>query len=129
VDPNELHKAIEIDELSPAAFEEQMSKYMEKRGWEIVARNNYDGGIDIRGFKEFKDGVIKKLIVQCKHWKKAIGPDVIRELIGAKEVEDDGYEKVMMVITSSRFTPGAREIADKHGVELIDGDMLLNETN
>lgn len=127
VDPNELHKVVKIDELSPAAFEEQMSKFMEKRGWEIVARNNYDGGIDIRGFKEFKDGVIKKLIVQCKHWKKAIGPDVIRELIGAKEVENDGYEKVMMVITSSRFTPGAIEIAHKHGVELIDGDILLNE--
>ena len=127
VDPEEQEKAIEINDLSPAGFEEQMSKFMEKRGWEIVARDNYDGGIDIRGFKEFKDGVIKKLIVQCKHWKKAIGPDVIRELIGAKEVEDDGYEKVMMVITSSRFTPGAIEIANKHGVELIDGDQLLNE--
>jgi len=127
VNPEEQEKAIEINDLSPAGFEEQMSKFMEKRGWEIVARDNYDGGIDIRGFKEFKDGVIKKLIVQCKHWKKAIGPDVIRELIGAKEVEDDGYEKVMMVITSSRFTPGAIEIANKHGVELIDGDQLLNE--
>ena len=84
VDPEEQEKAIKINDLSPAAFEEQMSKFMEKRGWEIVARDNYDGGIDIRGFKEFKDGVIKKLIVQCKHWKKAIGPDVIRELIGAR---------------------------------------------
>ena len=127
VNPQDMQRAEKIDDMSPAAFEENMSKFMGKRGWQIVDRNNYDGGIDIRGFKEFKDGTIKKLIVQCKHWKKAIGPDVIRELIGAKEVEDDGYEKVMMVITSSRFTPGAVEIAEKHNVQLIDGDTLLNE--
>lgn len=125
--PEDLQKANCIEAMSPAAFEEKMSKFMAKKGWQIVDRNNYDGGIDIRGFKEFKDGTLKKLIVQCKHWKKAVGPDVIRELIGAKEVEDDDYEKVMMVITSSRFTPGAREIAEKHHVELIDGDTLLNE--
>jgi hypothetical protein len=127
VDPQDMEKAKHIEDMSPAAFEENMSKFMGKQGWDIVERNNYDGGIDIRGFKEFKDGTIKKLIVQCKHWKKAIGPDVIRELIGAKEVEDDKYEKVMMVITSSRFTPGAIEIAEKHNVGLIDGDTLLNE--
>jgi hypothetical protein len=127
VDPQDMEKAEHIEDMSPAAFEENMSKFMGKQGWDIVERNNYDGGIDIRGFKEFKDGTIKKLIVQCKHWKKAIGPDVIRELIGAKEVEDDKYEKVMMVITSSRFTPGAIEIAEKHNVGLIDGDTLLNE--
>lgn len=127
VSDHESHKAVSINELSPAGFEERMSKYMGKKGWDIIDRNNYDGGIDIRGLKEFSDGVIKKLIVQCKHWKKPIGPDVIRELIGAKEVEDDGYEKVMMVITSSRFTPGAIEVAKKHNVELIDGDKLLYE--
>jgi len=127
VSDHESHKAVSINELSPAGFEERMSKYMGKKGWDIIDRNNYDGGIDIRGLKEFKDGVIKKLIVQCKHWKKPIGPDVIRELIGAKEVEDDEYEKVMMVITSSRFTPGAMEVAKKHNVELIDGDKLLYE--
>ena len=127
VNPQDMEKAERIEDMSPAAFEENMSKFMGKQGWDIVERNNYDGGIDIRGFKEFKDGTIKKLIVQCKHWKKAIGPDVIRELIGAKEVEEDSYEKVMMVITSSRFTPGAIEIAEKHNVKLIDGDLLLNE--
>tara|TARA_R110000796_G_scaffold121157_1_gene235298 strand:+ start:776 stop:3229 length:2454 start_codon:yes stop_codon:yes gene_type:complete len=127
VSDHESHKAASIKELSPAGFEERMSKYMGKKGWDIIERDNYDGGIDIRGLKEFPDGVIKKLIVQCKHQRKPIGPDVIRELIGAKEVEDDGYEKVMMVITSSRFTPGSMEVAKKHNVQLIDGDKLLNE--
>lgn len=126
VDPDQVEKAKEINDLSPAGFEEYVSKYLEKQGWEIIERQNYDGGIDVRGFKEI-DGVIKKAIVQCKHWKKPIGPDVVRELIGAKEVENDEYEKIMMVITSSRFTTGAIEIAEKHNVILIDGDHFLNE--
>ena len=32
-----------------------------------------------------------------------------------------------MVITSSKFTYGAREAAEQENIELIDGDKLLNE--
>ena len=74
-----------------------------------------------------KDGTIKKLLVQCKHWKKPIGPDVIRELIGSSKLEESDHEKVLMVITSSKFTYGAREAAEQENIELIDGDKLLNE--
>ena len=75
-----------------------------------------------------KSDTVQKLLVQCKHpyvSMKPIGPEVIRELIGSKIVEDDEFENVLMVITSSKFTPGAREIANKHDVILVDGDNLL----
>ena len=79
-------------------------------------------------FKEFKDGTIKELIGQCKHpmiSKKPIGPDVIRELIGAATLEESEHEKVLMVITSSIFTIGARKAAQEKNIELVDGDDLL----
>jgi hypothetical protein len=124
---HEIEKAKEIHELSPAGFEEYCEKYVSKLGWEVIKRNNYDGGIDIRALKEFKDGTIKKLIVQCKHWKKPIGPDVLRELVGSAEDEKSKYKKILMVITSSRFTPGTTKYAKKFNIELIDGDVLLND--
>jgi len=122
---HEIQKVKNINELSPAGFEEKMEDYVDKKGWKVTKRNNYDGGIDIRAIKEFKDGTIKKLLVQCKHWKKPIGPDVIRELIGAAELEESEHEKVLMVITSSVFTIGARKAAEEKNIELIDGDDLL----
>ena len=124
---HEIEKAKEIHELSPAGFEEYCEKYVSKLGWEVIKRNNYDGGIDIRALKEFKDGTIKKLIVQCKHWEKPIGPDVLRELVGSAEDEESKHKKILMVITSSRFTPGTTKYAEKFNIELIDGDVLLND--
>tara|TARA_Y100000296_G_scaffold44259_1_gene50876 strand:+ start:162 stop:2723 length:2562 start_codon:yes stop_codon:yes gene_type:complete len=127
---HEIEKAKTINDLGPGDFEEFSEKYITKLGWEVVKRNNYDGGIDIRALKEFKDGTIKKLLVQCKHpaiSKKPIGPDVIRGLIGSSKLEESDHEKVLMVITSSKFTFGAEEAAEKEDIELIDGDKLLNE--
>ena len=124
---HEIQKAKKINELSPAGFEERSEKYVTELGWEVIKRSNYDGGIDIRALKEFKNGAIKKLIAQCKHWKKPIGPDVLRELVGSAADEKSEHEKVLMVITSSRFTPGATDYADRHNIILVDGDNLLNE--
>ena len=125
---HEIQKVKNINELSPAGFEEKMEDYVDKKGWKVTKRNNYDGGIDIRAIKEFKDGTIKKLLAQCKHpaiSKKPIGPNVIRELIGAAELEESKHEKVLMVITSSVFTIGARKAAKEKNIELVDGDDLI----
>ena len=122
---HERKKAAEIKQLLPAGFEEKMEEYIDGLGWQVTKRNNYDGGIDIRAIKEFKDGTIKNLLAQCKHWKKPVGPDVIREILGAEIVENNKSDNVLMVITSSRFTTGATKIASNHNVKLIDGDDLL----
>ena len=124
---HEIEKAKEIHELSPAGFEERSEKYVAELGWEVTKRNNYDGGIDIRALKEFKDGTIKKLLVQCKHWKKPVGHDVLHALVGAAADEESKYEKVLMVITSSKFTTGAIEYAHNHSITLVRGDDLLKK--
>jgi len=125
----QIKKAVDINQLTPGRFEEKMEDYVTALGWDVNQRTNYDGGIDIRATrKKPKCDIAQRLLVQCKHpyiSMKPIGPEVIRELIGSKIVEDDEFENVLMVITSSKFTPGAREIANKHDVILVDGDNLL----
>lgn len=121
----EMDKATEIGYLSPAGFEEYCEKYLSQDKWKITERSNYDGGIDIRALKEFKDGSIKSLLVQCKHWKTPIPPGEMRDFITACNLEKTEHEKVKMFITSSKFSPKARSLAEEHNIELIDGDILL----
>lgn len=121
----EMDKATEIGYLSPAGFEEYCEKYLSQDKWKITKRSSYDGGIDIRALKEFKDGSIKSLLVQCKHWRTPIPPGEMRDFITACNLEKTEHEKIKMFITSSKFSPKARSLAEEHNIKLIDGDILL----
>ena len=121
----EVSEAEKIHGLSPAGFEEYCHQYLETRGWKIFKNNNYDGGIDIRALKEFKEGTVKNLLVQCKHWNKPIPPGEMRDFKAGCDEEAMEHEKILMFITSSQYSPGAREYAKKFNIELIDGDDLL----
>ena len=67
-----------------------------------------------------------RLFVQCKHWTKSnVGPSVVRDLLGAKELEDKEYETELMIITSRKFSSGAIVKANEKGIKLIDGNDLL----
>ena len=107
--------------MSPAGFEEHCGKYIKKLGYEVYKRNNYDGGIDIRGIK--KDG--SRIFVQCKHYigsGEPIRPDVVRELKGSIDLEKkdiDECDMDMMIISSTRFTHKAIEAAKKLNIKLI----------
>ncbi len=124
-----IYKAEEIINMSWAGFEEYCRKIVEKMGWEITKVRNKDDGIDIEAFRSVVSGEKEKMIrlfVQCKHWKKNnIPPGVIRDLLGAKELEDKEYETELMIITSSRFSSGAIMKAREKSIKLIDGNDLL----
>ena len=64
-------------------------------------------------------------MVQCKHWKKPIPPGEMRDFKAGCDEEKTEYEKVLMFMSSSKFSPGAREYAEKFNIKLIDGDDLL----
>ena len=51
----------------------------------------------------------------------------MRDFKTACDMEKSEYKKTYMFIVSSKFSPGAKEIAKKFNVNLIDGDDLLNE--
>ena len=124
-----IYKAEEIINMSWAGFEEHCRKIVEKMGWEITKVRNRDDGIDIEAFRSVVSGEKEKMIrlfVQCKHWKKNnIPPGVIRDLLGAKELEDKEYKTELMIITSSRFSSGAIMKAREKSIKLIDGNDLL----
>jgi|TARA_R100000455_G_C6271311_1_gene127496 hypothetical protein len=110
-----------ISEMGPAGFEEHCGKYIESIGYEVYKRQNYDGGIDIRGIK--KDG--SRIFVQCKHYIKSgepIGPNVVRELKGSTDLEKKDIEECdikMMIISSTRYTHKALEAAEKLNIKLM----------
>jgi len=124
-DTREMSEAQKIDRLSSAGFEEYCSKRLQKLGYEIKHRRNYDGGIDIRAVKILDNMEAEDLLVQCKHWNYPIPPGAIRDFKTACDLEQTDNNKKLMFITSSKFSPGATEIAEKFNITLIDGDDLI----
>jgi len=121
-------KAEEIVGMSWAGFEEHCRSKLSSLDWDTTKVRVKDGGIDIEAYRTVVKGETEKVIrlfVQCKHQKKNIGPDVIREILGAKEVEDKEYDTQLMVMISGKFSNGAITLANKHNVKLIDGVELL----
>ena len=116
-----------INEMSPAGFEEYCHQIIEKNGWKVYKNNPIDGGIDVRALKENKDGSVKTLLVQCKHWRKPIPPGAVRDFKAGADDEDVEGDKELMFISFSKFSPGAKEYALKHNIMLIDGDHLISK--
>ena len=116
-----------IDEMSPAGFEEYCHKLIEKNGWKVYKNSPIDGGIDVRALRENKDGSIKTLLVQCKHWRKPIPPGAVRDFKAGADDEKVEGDKELMFISFSKFSPGAKEYALKHNIMLIDGDHLISK--
>ena len=116
----------QISEMSPAGFEEYCGEYIKKLGYEVYKRNNYDGGIDIRGIK--KDG--SRLFAQCKHPLESgnpVGPEVVTQLKGSTDLERKSIEDCdieMMVITSTRYTHGAAKAAESLNIKLVRTDEM-----
>jgi hypothetical protein len=124
-DTREMSEAQKIDRLSPAGFEEYSEKYIQKLGYEVKSKSNYDGGIDIRAVKILDNMEAEDLLVQCKHWNSPIPPGAIRDFKTACDLEKTDNNKKFMFITSSKFSTGAKELAEKFDIMLIDGNNLI----
>jgi restriction system protein len=100
-------------------FEQVAEIVFRKCGYEVerCGGANPDGGVDL--FVR-KDG--QRQAIQCKHWRHSdVGVKTVREFLGA--MRDAGIEKGMFVALGG-YTEPARELAAKHGIELIDGTRL-----
>ena len=124
-DSKELSEAEKIDQLGPLGFEEYSREYIKEMGYEVKSSQSYDGGIDIRAIRVLDNLDTEYLMIQCKNWKTPIPPNEIRAFKTACDEEHSEYKKVKMFITSSRFSPGAKELANKHNIILVDGDNLI----
>jgi hypothetical protein len=102
-------------------FEKDVAAMMSSKGLSIVhqsASRNGDGGVDVYAYNDANDST---WAIQCKCYASArkIGPDVIRELIGSLTRYPSGT--LGMIVTTSSFTDGAKQLAKESSIEIMDG--------
>lgn len=121
---NDIQKIINYYSEKPTDFEKLCADLFESLGYttKLTPATN-DGGYDILLNKK-----TEKTIVECKCYsiKHKIGRPNIQKLVGANEII---LADKMIFITTSDFSIAANSYAEKVGVELINGDKLINLLN
>jgi restriction system protein len=118
--------------LDPLEFERFITGLLHQMGFEAqTTKASGDGGIDIEAVLE-RPMVGGRYLFQCKRFgaDNPVGSAAVREFYGALIADRKAAKGVF--ITTSTFTPQAREFAEGLAIELIDGDQLrtlLNEHN
>ena len=109
-------------------FERDCAEVLRRQGMTVVHHaatvRDGDGGMDLYCVNAAGD----KRVVQCKCWalNRAIGPEVVRELVGTMRLvdADSGSTSQGMIISTTRFTEGAVSAAAELGITLIDGTIF-----
>tara|TARA_Y100000590_G_scaffold467033_1_gene644398 strand:- start:82 stop:2262 length:2181 start_codon:yes stop_codon:yes gene_type:complete len=102
-----------IDVMGGIEFEEFLSKLFTKMGYlSDVTQSSGDQGADLIIEKNGK-----KTVVQAKRYSDNVSNSAIQEAVAAlKHYDCDSA----MVVTTSNFTKGAKELAKSNNVQLID---------
>lgn len=109
-----------LTHLSWNEYEALCADYLKKKGIKAsLSRPGADGGIDIHA--QWRG---RKLIVQCKHWKKPVGVATVREMFGLMH---DHQAASVIVFSSSRFSKPAWDFAKGKPIYLVDGRHLIRE--
>lgn len=125
----DLAAAKKLRELTWFEFENLVKQSLKNTGYDIffsASKGVGDGGIDVVATKKSK--VLETWIIQCKHWKEPVGPDVLRELVGSMQdymkIEKTSPEASVRgaVYTTSYFTPEALEYSERHDISIFDGE-------
>lgn len=109
-----------LDRLTGEAFEEHVAARFRGLGYRVkLTPNGADFGADlVLG----KDG--ERTVVQAKRWKNDVGVKAVQEVVAAK-----GHYQAQraLVVTNSRFTAQAIQLARSNAVDLWDRDRLAQE--
>lgn len=111
-----------------AAMEDAVAAILAAFGYQVrVTARSKDGGLDAIVDHPARGSVF----VQVKHSRNRIGVNTFRELVGTMHL---GGAKCGLLVTSSRFTAGARDLVGKSievgsPVELVDGERFLAAMN
>jgi restriction system protein len=115
-------------EMDPSAFERLCQRILRESGFievEVTGRSG-DGGIDGNGIIRLAGLISFTVIFQCKRYRGAIGPNVVRDFRGAMI----GRADKGLLITTGGFTKDARAEAIRDGappIDLISGDLLVDK--
>ncbi len=107
--------------LPGEGLEQTVSRLFEQRGFQVQnVRRSKDGGVDVLAVSD--DPITGgRYVIQCKDWSDNVGVDTVRELLGTV-VRENAVQGIL--VTTSSFTPQAREEAKGQRVRLIDGGEL-----
>ncbi len=118
-----IHPPPAILELSGIDFERLIVVLLSRMGFRAeMTKTTGDGGIDVVAFLD-RAIIGGKYLFQCKRYSSdtMMGAPTVRDFYGA--VTADRAVKGVF-ITTSYFTPQAREFAERVGLELIDQERL-----
>lgn len=116
IDPNEIIK--ELDDLDGIEFEKYIGELLVKLEYKNVKVTPASGDYGIDVLAE-KDGI--KYAIQCKKYQNPLGNKCVQEAYSGKQYYNC---HVGVVATNSTFTPNAKNLADKNGILLWDGEKL-----
>lgn len=103
-----------VSDMSPSEYESHVGQIFSQRGFGNVRvmGGTGDFGADVL----CTDTGGQKVCVQCKKYSKPVGVSAVQEVIGARGFY--GCQRAI-VATTTGFTPAARRLAEKNGVELV----------
>lgn len=111
--------AKDLLDLPPGEFEEMTAELYRARGFQANKTGaSGDHGVDV--VVKSKDG--KKMIVQCKRWRKPVGEPIVREFYGTMQHEKAAHGTI---IATSGFTQQAIEWAKGKPLSLYDGNKFV----
>ncbi|MCR8573449.1 restriction endonuclease [Streptomyces sp. Isolate_219] len=113
----------DLYEMDPIAFENLIAELFRAMGMQAVTtQRSGDGGVDVDALDPdpIRGG---KIVVQVKRYRHTVPPAAVRDLYGT--VQSEGANKGVLV-TTSRFGPGAHTFANGKPLSLIAGSELVD---
>jgi HJR/Mrr/RecB family endonuclease len=108
--------------LSPLDFEEAVGQLFHEKGYEVkTTAYSGDNGVDLFLWKDEK-----KYVVQCKTYKKVLGPNTVRDLYGTMTAE--GAQEAFLVAPSG-FSKATKQYCIGKPIKLMDIDDLTKMTH
>ncbi|XTI71822.1 restriction endonuclease [Acidithiobacillus sp. AC3] len=105
-------------QLTPEQYEQFCAALLANNGWHVqTTAKTGDYGADVIATKGNQ-----KIIVQCKQWTSSVGIKAVQEAHGALSYYK-GTRAV--VVTTSKYSQAAQELAKKTGVSLISHEDLI----
>lgn len=105
--------------LDPLEFEQYVARLFSQKGYKVTHRGRSgDKGVDL----ELVKAGGKRAIVQCKRYRRPVGPEVVRELFGTLIHERVSHA---FLVTTADISKSAREWAQDKPMTLIDGNLLV----
>jgi restriction system protein len=107
-------------DLNPYEFEQYVADLFRRKGYHVKLRGRSgDNGVDLLLIQPGG----KRAIVQCKRYRKTVGPEIVRELYGTLIHERVSHA---FLVTTADISEAAREWAQGKPMTLIDGRALAH---